>query len=122
LATCAGYGQKFYGVTGGEGRNNQGAIFFFDPSTRTVAAVNVFPITQSGSNDSLKEKANDEKPYGGNNGGTSEGGVGFSIDPTTAYKRVKNLTLFMALILLVVLRREMIKIIGLTSAEAFTMH
>jgi uncharacterized repeat protein (TIGR03803 family) len=87
---------KFYGVTGGEGRDNQGAIFSFDPSTRTVATVNVFPITQSGSNVSGKlMQANDGKLYGVcNNGGTSEGGVIFSIDPmSNKYTELKNLDL-----------------------------
>lgn len=85
---------KFYGVTGGEGRSNQGAIFSFDAAAKTVTTLNVFPTVQSGSNISGKlMRANDGKLYGTcNNGGTSAGGVLFSLDPASnTYTELKNL-------------------------------
>jgi len=85
---------KFYGVTGGEGRNNQGAIFSFDASTKIVTTLDIFPTIQSGSNISGKlMRANDGKLYGTcTNGGTSGGGALFSLDPSSnTYTELKNL-------------------------------
>jgi uncharacterized repeat protein (TIGR03803 family) len=87
---------RFYGVTGGEGRNNQGSIFSFDPSTHTLATLSTFTPAQSGSNISGKLMlANDGKLYGmSDNGGNSQGGVIFSLDPTSnTYSELENLDL-----------------------------
>ena len=85
---------KFYGVTGGEGRSNQGAIFSFDPANQAVSILDIFPTRQSGSNISGKlMRASDGNLYGVSaNGGTSQGGVIFSLDPASStYRELKNL-------------------------------
>ena len=85
---------KFYGVTAGEGRNNKGAVFSFDPITMTFSILKTFTTNQSASNTSAAlMRSTDGKLYGlSTNGGTSSGGVIYSYDPVSgAYEELKNL-------------------------------
>jgi uncharacterized repeat protein (TIGR03803 family) len=84
---------KLYGMTLGGGANNNGAIFYYIPSSSTYSRIVSFTLTSGGIPRGSLIEASNGKLYGmTGSGGSSSQGVIFSLDTTTfAYTNLQNL-------------------------------